>query len=171
MSYSEPLLNQVRVFFLSIGVGVFLCLCYVALQGFFRLFGKGDRVYYFADGIFCAAFALVSFFFMVLYNSGQVRLHLVFGEAVGFFVIYFSVGRYIEKLLFRAAEAVRRGVGLALLPVRLVGRHFYSGAVEIKEKISLTASKRRGREKSKEKKTKKFDFLGKIHLKNKNKSV
>lgn len=171
MSYSEPLLNQIRVFFLSIGVGAFLCLCYIAVQSLFRLFGKGDRVYYFADGAFCVVFAFISFFFMVLYNSGQVRFHLVFGEAVGFFALYLSVGSYIEKALLKAAESIRRGIGLVLLPVRLVTRHFCSGAAEIRDKIRLTASKRRSGDEGTEKKTKKFHFLFERHLKNKNKSV
>lgn len=171
MSYSEPLLNQVRVFFLSIGAGVFICLIYIAVQGAFRIFGKGKRVFYIADGVFCALFAFVSFFFMVLYNNGQVRLHLIFGEAVGFFVFYFSVGRHIEKILLKAAEYVSKGIGFMLLPVRLTGRHFAAGAGEIKEKIAAFLSKSGRSRESEEKKKKKIDFLGKIHLKNKNKSV
>ncbi len=166
MSYSEPLLNQVRIFFLSIGVGVFICLCYVALQSFFRLFGKSNRVYYVADGLFCLIFAFVSFFFMVLYNGGRVRLHLILGEAVGFFVFYFAVGRYIYALLSKVAESIRKAAGFATLPVRSVARHFSNGLKEIKERLAFLTSKKRGEQESKEKKHKKFDFLTKIHLKN-----
>lgn len=171
MSYSEPLINQVRVFFLSVGVGVFICLLYIALQSFFRIFSKGDRVYYVADGFFCALSAFVSFFFMVLYNNGQVRLHLVFGEAVGFFVFYLAVGRYVHSLLLKAAEGIRKAVGLVLLPVRLVTRHFIAGLRETGDKIGALIAKKHKSESETEKKVKKFDFLGKIHLKNKNKSV
>lgn len=171
MSYSEPLVNQIRVFFLSIGVGVFLCLCYIAVQSFFRLFGKGNRVYCFADGIFCVIFAFVSFFFMVLYNSGRVRLHLILGECVGFFVFYFAVGRYMHSLLDKGAEGARKAVGFALLPVRLVARHFAIGIAEMRSKTASVIAKKREGKPEKEKKKKKIDFLSKIHLKNKNKSV
>ncbi len=171
MSYSEPLVNQIRVFFLSIGVGVVICLLYIAVQSIFRLFGKGNRVYYFADGVFCVLFAFVSFLFMVLYNSGRVRLHLVMGEAVGFFVFYFAVGRYMYALLLKVAELIRKAVGFILLPVRFVWRHFVAGIAEIKEKTARINFKKRDGKESKEKKVKKFNFLGKIHLKNRNKSV
>ena len=171
MSYSEPLINQIRVFFLSIGVGAVLCLVYIGVQSFFRLFGKSNRVYYLADGIFCVLFAFISFFFMVLYNSGRVRLHLVLGEAIGFFVFYFAAGKYLQMLLLRLTDVIRKTVGFALMPVRSVCRHFAVGMKEIKTNITVNVSKNKSKEKTEEKNKKKFNFLGKIHLKNKNKSV
>ena len=171
MSYSEPLINQIRVFFLSIGVGAVLCLVYIGVQSFFRLFGKSNRVYYLADGIFCVLFAFISFFFMVLYNSGRVRLHLVLGEAIGFFVFYFAAGKYLQMLLLRLTDVIRKTVGFALMPVRSVCRHFAVGMKEIKTNITVKVSKNKSKEKTEEKNKKKFNFLGEIHLKNKNKSV
>lgn len=99
MSYSEPLINQLRVFFLSVGVGFTLCIVYITVHGLFRLLGKKRWVTYIADGLFCFITAFVSFFFMVLYNNGRVRLHLFLGEVVGFFSLYLSAGRYILALL------------------------------------------------------------------------
>lgn len=171
MSYSEPLVNQIRVFFLSIGVGVVVCLLYIAVQGFFRFFGKSSRVYYFADGVFCVLFAFVSFFFMVLYNNGRVRLHLVLGEAAGFFVFYLAVGRFMLEMLFKAAETARRVTDLVLLPVRSVGRHFVAGLKELRPKSSDKSAQESPGGDREQKKTKKIKFLDKIHLKNKNKSV
>ena len=171
MSYSEPLSNQIRVFFLSVGVGVFICLLYIAVQSLFALFGKSNRVYYFADGVFSVLFAFVSFFFMVLYNSGRVRLHLILGEALGFFVFYFSVGRYLHSALERLTETIRKTVGIILLPVRSVLRHFLNGMGEIRDRFILLRHKKVEGSEAEEKKVKKFKFLGKIHLKNRNKSV
>ena len=89
MSYSEPLLNQPWVLLLAVGVGVLLCIIYIVLQSICCLAGEGQLVCCFADGIFCVAFMLVSFFFMVIYAGGRVRLHLILGEAAGFFLFYF----------------------------------------------------------------------------------
>ena len=171
MSYSEPLSNQIRVFFLSVGVGVFICLLYIAVQSLFALFGKSNRVYYFADGVFSVLFAFVSFFFMVLYNSGRVRLHLILGEALGFFVFYFSVGKYLHSALERLTVLIRKTVGIILLPVRSVLRHFIIGMREIRDSLVRLKDKKPDGEKTEEKKAKKFKILGKIHLKNRNKSV
>ena len=127
MSYSEPLINQPRVLFFSIGVGVLLCIFYVFLQGFFRFFGYGKLSYYCADVIFCAVSALISFFFMVLYNNGRVRLHLILGEAAGFFLFYFSSGRYISSALEKTADIIHKAVALFLKPYKFIFASFTSG--------------------------------------------
>ena len=86
MTYSEPLINQVRVFLLSIGVGVPLCFLYILMQSIVAFLGERKWVIYTSDIIFSAVSAFISFFFMVFYNNGRVRLHLIIGEALGFFV-------------------------------------------------------------------------------------
>ncbi len=171
MSYSQPLINQPRILFFSIGVGVLLGIFYVVLQGMFRLLGEGKLSYYLSDAIFVVVFTLVSFFFMVLYNEGRVRLHLIIGEGVGFFLIYFSVGRYIYSALAKLSGAARlllkpyififnsftRGMGA------LFGRFFDKMSSFGKEKGKLTENE--------QKRIKKFNLFGKIHLKNQDKSV
>ena len=167
MSYSEPLINQPRVLLLSVGVGAMLCVLYIVIQSICRLSGEGRFSYYLADGLFCTAFALISFFFMVLYNNGRVRLHLILGEGAGFFAFYFSVGRYLYSL--------------SLVPVRIIRRFvtFFAGLFHLlKQKISPKKPlKIRFFKKVKadtpelEKKKKKFNLFGKIHLKNPYKSV
>ncbi len=172
MSYSEPLINQPRYFFLSIGVGVLLCVIYVLLQGLFRIAGEGRFSFYPADGLFCAVFALVSFFFMVIYCGGRVRLHLILGEAAGFFLFYFSVGKYIYKALLRAAEVLRHLLSGLFRPYAFIFSSFISGMRGLLKKITVkksAASEKDGD--TAEKKKKKFNLFDKIHLKNPDKSV
>ena len=105
MTYSEPLINQVRIFVLSIGVGVPICLLYILVQSAVAFLGERKWVIYISDILFSAVSAFISFFFMVFYNNGRVRLHLIIGEAFGFFVFYFAVGKYLlafcRKCLFK----------------------------------------------------------------------
>lgn len=182
MTYSEPLINQVRIFLLSIGVGVPLCLLYVALQSASAFFGKRKWAVYTADILFSALSAFVSFFFMVFYNNGRVRLHLVIGEAVGFFVFYFAVGKYLLAFFIRVALLASRVTGFVLYPLLRVARAFGNIYYLLKDAFrgfftSLKSFRERKTEneahqKEKIKKErKKFKFLGKIHLKNPDKSV
>lgn len=175
MSYSQPLINQPKILLLSIGVGVLLGAFYVIIQSVMRLLGDGRLSYYIADGLFCIAFTLVSFFFMVLYNEGRVRLHLVAGEAFGFFVFYIAAGKYIYSVLAGGVRLVRRALLLFLKPYAFIGRSFVSGlkafVKNAGEKISLLNIKRNGAKEKAEKKRKKFNLFSKSPLKNPDKSV
>ena len=175
MSYSEPLINQPRQLLLSVGAGVLLCVFYVLLQGLCRALGEGKLSYYLADGIFSVVFCLVSFFFMVLYCGGRVRFHLILGEAAGFFLFYFSAGRYLYRILKRGAEFLKRIVELLFKPYAIIFKSFIKGMRNLKSKIFsvkfIFFKKRKAETESMEKKKKKINLFGKIHLKNPDKSV
>lgn len=175
MSYSEPLINQLRVFFLSIGVGFILCAFYVALNGFFHLFGKSRWVIYTSDIIFSIFITLFSFFFMVFYNNGRVRMHLFVGEAIGFFSLYLSLGRYLLKSLCRFFDFISGIIKLILKPyviiltsLKILTKKIF---LWLKGKKSVLFKRKRKSNGEDEKKMKKFNFIGKIHLKNSDKSV
>ena len=171
MSYSQPLINQPKILFLSIGLGMLLGLFYAVLQGLFRFLGQGRLSYYSADIIFVIVFTLVSFFFMVLYNEGRVRLHLIIGEGVGFFSFYFSAGRYIYKALARLSTAA----GILLKPYVIIFNSFSGGMRRLlsalSRKISSIGKIKTDKEEDDEKRFKNFNLFGKIHLKNQDKSV
>lgn len=168
MSYSEPLINQIRVFFLSVGVGVPLCIAYNILQGIAEFLGKKRWAIYLTDALFCVIAAFISFFFMVLYNSGRVRLHLVFGEAVGFFAFYLSAGRPLQKLLQRLGEMFGKGVLLLLYPFRRVARAFVNLRLPVKACCAASGESEQPGELSepvKKKSGKKINFLAKCTCK------
>lgn len=167
MSYSEPLINQPKVLLLSIGVGVLLCVIYVFTQGFFRLFGNGRFSYYFADSVFCVIFTLVSFFFMVLYNNGRVRLHLILGEISGFYVMYFSLGKYVYSMLFKLSCFIVKAVKLFGRPYVKVFNSFVFGMrATVKDAADKIKTAGHKENKEKNKKFKKINLFNKIHLKN-----
>lgn len=182
MSYSEPLVNQIKIFLLSVGVGVLIFFAYAGVQCFFRFLSSKKGSIFFADIFFSIIAVLISFFFMVFYNNGRVRLHLIFGEALGYFVFYRCAGKYLLGLLSDLAQKLNRVVCFILYPFVRVGRAFVNSADEIrkffdllKNKNSITKKKKEssGEENNEKVKynMKKFDLIRKIHLKNQNKSV
>ncbi len=175
MSYSEPLINQPRVLLLSVGVGALLCVFYITIQAVFRILGEGKLSYYLADGLFCVIFALVSFFFMVLYNNGRVRLHLILGEGAGFFAFYFSVGKYLYSFTVGIVKSARQVTDFLSKPLVLfisfVKDKFRAFKSFIKKKTASLIKKSEAEREPREKKKKKVNLFDKIHLKNPNKSV
>lgn len=175
MSYSQPLINQPRILLMSIGVGVLLGIFYAVVQGTFRLLGEGKLSYYLADGIFVTVFTLVSFFFMVLYNEGRVRLHLILGEGAGFAAFYFCAGKYLYEFIRRSAVFLRRILCAFLKPYAFILNSFTKGITDLaegmREKIGDLKQKRSTENENGEKTNKKFNLFAKIHLKNRDKSV
>lgn len=160
------------------GVGVPVCLIYIGVHSLFRLvFGKGKGLLG-ADALFGIIATLLSFFFMVFYNNGQVRLHLALGEAIGFFVFMRVAGRHLYSLGCAVADFLHKIAVKLLYPFLRTGRAFVDIFRQLKNKNLFKIKKKETEEESFEKNDKKitinrkkFYFIGKILLKIRNKSV
>ncbi len=132
MNYSEPLVSQVIIFFRAVGAGIILGILYTAVSFMRMIFGERKSVYVTFDIIFSLAASVVSFFFMVLYNTGQVRLNLMVGELFGGVAFHLSLGRYIlssaEKYIIKTGKAV----AFLLSPVKKI---IFKASSKIKEKL------------------------------------
>ena len=56
---------------------------------------------------------------MIIFNSGIVRLNLVFAQLIGGVAFHFSVGKYLIKPLMYAGTVVRKSVSFLLLPIKI----------------------------------------------------
>ncbi len=120
MIYSEPLYNQISRFISSIGMGFLLCVLYIIVKVFFRVIGKGKVTVMVSDGVFCLITAFVSFFYMIMENNGNVRFNLVTGQLIGGLLLYFTVGRFIEKLLYMVADMINGLLRGITYPLKLL---------------------------------------------------
>ncbi len=167
MNYSEPLISQIVIFCRAVGCGIILGALYDAVSLIRMLFGERKGVYVFFDTVYFLSASLVSFFFMVLYNSGQVRLNLMLAELFGGTAFHFSLGKYILGRCYVHLSRIRKILSFAARP-------FIKATVIFKDfcvKLFRTRVKHPSAEKNKEKNRKNFSNIGKILLKNKNKSV
>lgn len=167
MNYSDPLISQVTVFFRSIGAGIILGMIYTALSFLRIIFGERKSVYVTFDIIFALTASVVSFFFMVLYNTGQIRFNLMLGELAGGLAFYLSIGRYILSAAQKYINAIRRAINFIMSPVKKIAD---KTAVKIRALLK-NHKKEDSQEKNTQKTKKKFINIRKIPLKNKNKSV
>lgn len=167
MNYSEPLISQVVIFCRAVGCGIILGVLYDAVSFTRMLFGEKKGVYVFFDTVYFLAASLISFFFMVLYNSGQVRFNLMLAELFGGAAFHLSLGKYILGRSYAHLTRIRKFLAFLAKP-------FVKSAVKLKKfslKLFCARVKKPPAEKNKEKNRKKFSNIGKILLKNKNKSV
>lgn len=131
MNYSEPLSNQLSVFLTGVGFGFIMCALYVVIKLIFRFFGKGKLSVMLSDAVFVLSGSIISFFFMIMTNSGTVRLNLIVAQLVGGLVIYFTVGRYILKLLYPLCDFIHLVIRNLLYPVRVYFKSFLNAAKSI----------------------------------------
>lgn len=94
------LTQQIQVFFGAILLGA----CFGVLYDLFRIirlvFLKSFTAVFFEDVLFWIAVTIVTFFFTILFNNGELRLSLVILEVVGFLIYYFTLGRLVFKCFF-----------------------------------------------------------------------
>ena len=162
MTYAEPLSNQVLMFIRSIGPGVLIGLIYDVIFTFFRTFSHKRAVIIAADLTLSIIATLISFFYMVIYNSGTVRLNIIIAEIIGAVAFHLTMGRYIAKPVSFVATLLGKTVNFILYP-----------CVFLLSRTKTLFGKLRKMKSPKEKKTEKISFtpkklmnIIKIHLKN-----
>ena len=165
MTYAEPLSNQVLMFIRSIGPGVLIGLIYDVIFTFFRTFSSKRPVIIAADLTFSIIATLISFFYMVIYNSGTVRMNIIIAEIIGAVAFHMTMGKYIAKPVSLIAKAVGKIAQTAFYPVLFICKKIKS----LTKKLINNVDKKEKKEKKEPKITlqgKKIINIIKIHLKN-----
>ena len=161
MTYAEPLSNQVLMFIRSIGPGVIIGLIYDVIFTFFRTFSNKRAVIIAADLTFSIIATLISFFYMIIYNSGTVRLNIIIAEIIGAVAIHMTMGRYIAKVVGYAAKIIGKTVGFIFLPLGFI----WNKIKALLEKIPVKKPEKEMKNRKVPFKEKKIINILKIHLK------
>ena len=111
MNYREPLSDQVLIFISSIGPGVLIGFMYDVIFSFFRAFGNKKAIIITADLCFSVLATLLSFFYMVVFNSGTVRLNMIIAQLIGAVTFHYTLGKYIAKPVTMIANFCGKVIG------------------------------------------------------------
>ncbi len=104
MNYSEPLVNQIYRFVLSLGFGVIMSIFYELISCVFLIFSNGKKSIFIRDLLFSVVFTVTSFFFMLVYNEGEIRFNLIFGQLLGLAAFHVTFGKMIQTPFLKFAE-------------------------------------------------------------------
>ncbi len=122
MNYREPLSDQVLIFISSIGPGVLIGFMYDVIFSFFRAFGNKKAIIITADLCFSVLATLLSFFYMVVFNSGTVRLNMIIAQLIGAVTFHYTLGKYIAKPVTMIGNFCGKVIGFIFYPVVLLAR-------------------------------------------------
>ena len=122
MRYTEPLSNQVLMFISSIGPGVIIGLLYDVLFSFFSKLGKNTATTIVGDVLFSLIATMISFFYMVVYNNGTVRLNIIVAQIIGAVAFHITMGKYVAKIVGFAAMLMGKVIAIVSSPLTFVLR-------------------------------------------------
>lgn len=109
--YSFSLASQTKSFLLSLGFGFIMGILYDVFRMIRISFSKNKKSFLFFDIVYCVILCFCSYLFFLTVNEGSVRMYLLFGEAAGFGIYYFSLGIAVFKASEKLISVVKSAVG------------------------------------------------------------
>ena len=122
MRYTVPLSDQILIFISSVGPGVIIGLLYDVVTSFFGRISKNTALIIAGDLLFGVSATLISFFYMVIYNSGTVRLNIIIAQLIGAVAFHMTMGKYVAKVIGFASMVVGKVVAVLGFPVTFIVR-------------------------------------------------
>lgn len=118
MTYGLSSFRQLSNFLSAVGFGFLIGLIYILFQFFRQVISNGKIAYFVCDILFSVSYTLLCFAFIFSYNEGEIRLDLLFAMIIGFFAFYFTIGKYLQKLLSLVSNACSSVLEKAFLPFK-----------------------------------------------------
>lgn len=118
MRYTVPLSDQVLMFISSVGPGVIIGILYDVITSFFGRLSKKRGVIIAGDLLFGLSATLISFFYMVIYNSGIVRLNIIIAQIIGAVAFHITMGKYVARVIGFVSAVVGKAAAFVSFPLR-----------------------------------------------------
>ncbi len=121
MVYIQGLAAQTRIFFYSLGFGFLLGILYDVFRTFRLVISKSKILAFVTDIVYFSLGSFLTFCFIMVVDSGKVRLYVFFGEILGWLIWYFSFGAVALRFTNAVTSFCRR---LIFEPIKRILRKF-----------------------------------------------
>ena len=105
--YLDTIAEQSRVFFYSLGMGFLLGVIYDMFEFIGFLLPKKRLFIIPRDIIFMVTSAFLMFLFSLSVNNGSFKFHIYAGALAGFFICFFSLGKFLRKAFYSVANHIK----------------------------------------------------------------
>ncbi len=120
MDYIQGLAEQTEIFLYSLGFGFLLGILYDVFRTL-RLIISNSRLFVFIwDLLYFAACAFLTFCFIMVIDSGKVRIYVALGEILGWLIYYFSFGAIAIKFSNLVRRFLCRIFAVVFKPIKCV---------------------------------------------------
>jgi spore cortex biosynthesis protein YabQ len=108
MIYIQGMAEQTEIFFYSLGFGFLLGILYDVFRILRLIISRSKAFVLFMDLLYFAVCSLLIFCFMLVADSGKVRLYTAGGQLIGWLIYYFSLGTVAIRLTNGVTAFLRR---------------------------------------------------------------
>ncbi len=108
MDYIQGLAVQTEIFLYSLGFGFMLGILYDVFRTIRLIISKAKYFVFFMDLLYFSVCAFLTFCFIMVVDSGKVRLYVALGEILGWLIYYFSFGAIALKVSNNVISFFRR---------------------------------------------------------------
>lgn len=98
MEYIQGLTTQAEIFLYSVGFGFLLGILYGVFKLVRMLNPNSKGFIFFMDLVYFAVFTFLTFCFILVTDSGRIRIYVSFGIIFGWMVCYFSFGAIATRV-------------------------------------------------------------------------
>lgn len=120
MEYIQSLSAQTNMFLYSFGFGFLLGILYDIVRTFRMIISRSKVIVFIADTVYFTACALLTFAFVLVMDSGKIRLYVAAGEVLGWLVYYFSFGSVAIKISGWLCKRIKRLFAVIFKPFSLL---------------------------------------------------
>lgn len=122
MEYIQGLTAQTEIFLYALGFGFLLEVLYGIFRAVRMINPDSKGFVFFMDLLYFAVFTFLAFCFILVTDSGRLRVYVAFGIALGWIVCYFSFGA-IAMRVGKSVSSVLTKVFLTLFkPFLMFGK-------------------------------------------------
>lgn len=125
--------EQAVIFLYAVALGAILCTVYDVFRIIRIAFGGKITAVFVEDIIFSVIALMLTFIFVVAFNSGELRFFILLGEMIGFTLYYFTLGKLTMSVSKAIISTIKKLLNLLLMPfVKLFG--LLKGKIKTKNK-------------------------------------
>lgn len=144
MDYIQGLAEQTEIFLYALGFGFLLGILYNIFRILRMIISDSNGFVFFSDLLYFVVCTFLTFCFILVTDSGKLRIYVMFGIALGWAVCYFSFGAIAVKAGNSFIRVFRRVFSVLFSPFR---RLFSVALQKTRKKADFCKKKARKTEK------------------------
>lgn len=133
MDYIQGLAEQTEIFLYSLGFGFLLGILYCVFKAVRMLFPDLKGFVFFTDLLYFAVCTFLLFCFILVTDSGRIRVYVAFGIILGWAVCYFSFGAIVMRVGKSVSLFSERVFSVLLKPFACFGGAIYQKISKLKD--------------------------------------
>lgn len=142
MEYFHGITFQMSRFFYSLGFGFLLGILYDVFRIVRLAVSNAKPFVAVMDFLYFVVCGILSFFFVLVTDEGNLRIYTVLGEVLGWMIYYFSFGVIAMRVTAIAVNGIRRLARLIFRPFVFVFRKIRKSKVKSENFIKKILKKR-----------------------------